>query len=397
MNILLVSDNIDYANELKSKLIFLRNNDNTVVVSYNDALSEARLSKADIVLVHEAESLTTLRLIKKLQEFNDLCIILVAETQELILNSADLGIDDYVWASAPNYEFVIRIINNVKRNSLKLLNLRNQKLLEQHKAIDDLTGFYNCPKLVVENAIDNDLLTDGFFMALSPSNESKAKYSIEVLAQAIKKSVRAEDILSIGQGVNVYIFMPNTNFNGAMLVLNKIKENINFEMCAGLADISGKVYDIFEADALRALAEALATNANYVLAQECENKQEEWLNDDVKNYKLFRKMYSKKLEKEISPVLYRLQKSYEEKLFGTEIEQCVTDEQCIFKLKSKTSQSMLRVIYPGFAKIIIDISHDGLDSPENREIQLPLQKVNQKEIGDIIEEFIKEYKTYVCK
>lgn len=53
---------------------------------------------------------------------------------------------------------------------------------------------------------------------------------------------------------------------------------------------------------------------------------------------------------------------------------------------------MLRIVYPGFAKIVIYITHEGLDSPENKEIQLSLTKISQKELITIVEDFIKDFK-----
>ena len=49
-------------------------------------------------------------------------------------------------------------------------------------------------------------------------------------------------------------------------------------------------------------------------------------------------------------------------------------------------------VYPGFAKIVIYITHEGLDSPENKEIQLSLTKISQKELITIVEDFIKDFK-----
>ena len=98
------------------------------------------------------------------------------------------------------------------------------------------------------------------------------------------------------------------------------------------------------------------------------------------------------MEKVITPVFYRLQKAWEEKLFNTEIEQYTDGEQCVFHLKNNKQDSTLKIVYPGFAKIIISITHDGLDSPENSEIQLPLTKINQKKLISIVEDFIKDFK-----
>ena len=98
------------------------------------------------------------------------------------------------------------------------------------------------------------------------------------------------------------------------------------------------------------------------------------------------------MEKIVAPVFFRLQKAWEEKLFDTEIEQFTDSEQCVFHLKNKNQDSTLRIVYPGFAKIVIYITHEGLDSPENKEIQLPLTKISQKELISIVEEFIKDFK-----
>ncbi len=71
-------------------------------------------------------------------------------------------------------------------------------------------------------------------------------------------------------------------------------------------------------------------------------------------------------------------------------------EQCIFSLKNKNNKSSLRIVYPGFAKIMIYIEHEGLDSPENKELALQLDKITQKELINIVESFIEEFKETKC-
>ena len=169
----------------------------------------------------------------------------------------------------------------------------------------------------------------------------------------------------------------------------------DFRICAGISSIAHKNFNEMEHDALRALSEAVSTNVDYVVASDKEDTLDEWLDDSVempKNYKIFRQIFNKKMEKVIAPVFFRLQKAYEEKLFDTKIEQYTDAEQCVFHLKNQNQDSTLRIVYPGFAKIIVYITHEGLDSPENREIQLALTKISQKELVKIVEDFIKEFK-----
>ena len=402
-SILLISDDVNLSKVIESKLLFLRANDSIVVSEYKDAISSLKYSSADIVLIHENISQqATLDFIKKVREFGNICIILLVNNydKDMILASYDAGIDDFTFATAEDFELVIRTVNNIKHNSIKLQAMRNQKLLEQLNVIDELTGLYNYnySKQVIENYIDDNLLDDGIFLAIAPSENSKVKFSIEKMAHAILSSIRADDTATLGRGAKFYILLPKTSFNGAIVVLNKIKENYgdNFEICAGISSISHKSFDEMEHDVLQALSDAIATNAEYVLTEEKETDTlDDWLvteADEPKNYKIFRQIFNKKMEKVIAPVFFRLQKAWEEKLFDTQIEQFTDNEQCVFHLKNKKQDSILRIVYPGFAKIVIYINHEGLDSPENKEIQLSLTKISQKELITIVEDFIKDFK-----
>lgn len=401
-SILLISDDKNFAEVLKSKLIFLRKDDAIITSNFDEAEQNLKLSLANIVLVHESTSKTeTSELIKFLRQNKDICIILLANAynEEFILTCYDIGIDDFAMSNAEAFELVIRVVNNIKHNSIKLQALQNSKILEQLHVTDETTGIYNYnyAQQVIENAIDNNLYKDGIFMVISPSESTKLSFSLEKISNAISKSVRVNDVVTFGRGARFYIFLPKSDINGALVVLNKIKENYgeNIEICAGISGIANKSFSDFEKDALQALSDALATNASYILADDKEETLDEWLEDtenEPQNYKIFKQIFNKKLEKVISPVFFRLQKKWENKLFETEIEQSTSDGLCAFHLKNKKQDSTLRIIYPGFAKIIITITHEGLDSPENDEIQLPLTKVTQKELINIIENFIKDFK-----
>lgn len=402
-SILLISDDFDLAKVVESKLIFLRANDSIVLSDYKEAVSNLKYTNADVVLIHENIShQATLDLIKKVREFANVCIILLVNNydKDMILASYDAGIDDFAFSSAEDFELVIRTVNNIKHNSVKLQAMRNQKLLEQLNVVDELTGLYNYnySKQVIENYIDNNLLDDGVFLAIAPSENSKVKFSIEKIANAIFSSIRVDDTATLGRGAKLYVLLPKTSVNGAIVVLNKIKANYgdDFEICAGISAISHKSFDEMEHDALQALSDAVATDAEYVIAQEKEEDTlDDWLiteDEEPKNYKIFRQIFNKKMEKVIAPVFFRLQKAWEEKLFDTQIEQFTDCEQCVFHLKNNKQDSMLRIVYPGFAKIVIYITHEGLDSPENKEIQLSLTKISQKELIKIVEDFIKDFK-----
>lgn len=390
MKILLVSDDNDFAQKLDEKLIFLRKNDEIIISDYASALD--LIGECSVVLVHENSTFEqTLSMIKDLRKKKEISIILVANSnnENLILESADLGVDDFILANAENFEFVLRIVHNIEFSVLKQLSQGYIKLLKQVNVVDDYSGLFNfdnCQQILKEQK-------NGIFMAISPCD--KMKFSLDEVGFAIKFAIRKNDIAFIGRGSNFYLYLKDTDFEGAKNVFDKI--NTKIKISAGVADISGKTLEKFEKEAQDALIEAQKTEQKFVVHQTKENTLDEWLADTKSgNYKLFRKLFNTKLEKVITPVFYRLQKSYEDKLKNTEIIQFTTDEQCVFELKNKNIKSSLRIIYPGFAKIIVTIKHEGFDSPENSEISLPLDKITQKELVEIVENFIKEYKETKC-
>ena len=390
MKILLVSDDNDFAQKLDEKLVFLRKNDEIIISDYASALD--LIGECSVVLVHENSTFEqTLSMIKDLRKKKEISIILVANSnnENLILESADLGVDDFILANAENFEFVLRIVHNIEFSVLKQLSQGYIKLLKQVNVVDDYSGLFNfdnCQQILKEQK-------NGIFMAISPCD--KMKFSLDEVGFAIKFAIRKNDIAFIGRGSNFYLYLKDTDFEGAKNVFDKI--NTKIRISAGVADISGKTLEKFEKEAQDALIEAQKTEQKFVVHQTKENTLDEWLADTKSgNYKLFRKLFNTKLEKVITPVFYRLQKSYEDKLKNTEIIQFTTDEQCVFELKNKNRKSSLRIIYPGFAKIIVTIKHEGFDSPENSEISLPLDKITQKELVEIVENFIKEYKETKC-
>lgn len=402
-NILLITDDENLSKVLVKKLIFLRKTDSVIVSNYADAVINYKSALPEIILVHEdldkKNTISLLSDLNKIDESISAILLVNSYDGEFILNAYDAGIVDFTSVNSADFELVIRSVNNLKTASLKHSLTRNSRLLTQNGIIDDLTGVYSYKysKSAVMNEIDYNLINNGSFVAVEPAEESKTKFSIERFANSVKKSVRARDIVTLGKGTKFYMLLPNTYFNGALSVVSKIKENYgdDFKLKSGITEISGKSFEQMEHEVLSALAECAYSKMDYVFVEDKQETLDEWLDVDSsenKNYKLFRQIFNKKMDKIIAPVFYRLQKAYEEKLFDTEIEQYTNEEQCVFNLKNKKQKSSLRIVYPGFAKILIYITHEGLESPDNKEITMPLTKITQKELIKIAEDFIKEFK-----
>ena len=125
------------------------------------------------------------------------------------------------------------------------------------------------------------------------------------------------------------------------------------------------------------MTDAMLGANDYVIYQEkALLEEEDWTlepENTQKDFKLFKQLFVKKMENVITPVFYKLQSTYDGTLPETKIEQYTDENRCIFHLRSPKQTSRLTIVYPGFAKVVIYITHSGLDSPENKEYSIPLK------------------------
>ncbi len=400
-NILLITDDEAVAEIVLSKLVLLRESDSIAVADYKIAKRLLETPNVSIVIVHEYfDREKTINFIRNIKSPDYEIILLVNEyDQDFILQAYDSGVSDYFSVNSDSYEMLIRTINCFKLRSLKVRHARDRALLEGLCVVDDETGFY---KYKYSRALLSELIKDrhvrnGMFIVMVLDEDCKTRFSADKFSNAIKRSVRCDDIVAIARGGKFYMILPNVDKLGAFSVVNKVQDILGARLIvrAGICRIEDKSFERLEKEAFAALSEACQTNETAVFLEEHVKTLDQWLDDDEKdnkNFKIFKNAYNNKLEKVIAPVFFRLQKSYEEKLFNTKIEQYSDELQSVFQLKCDDRESRLKITYPGFAKIMIYITHEGLDSPENQEISLNLSEVTQKSLAKIIEDFIKEFK-----
>lgn len=408
-SIILVT-NDDYVTQvLKPKLVLLREIDNILATNYIDSVKNIRKNLPDTILLYCAdEKEECLNLIKTLKSDDltkniTILLILKEHNQDFVLSAYDENISDYLTLKTDDdAEILMRTIWALKKNSLVNAYRKQHNLLEQLTIIDKETGFYSnkfCEK-VFENEFREikETDTEGILMIVSPTEESKTEISSNQLAQAIKKSTRNSDVLVHGPLNKFYILLHKTHLQGAFCVWDKIKKAIGEDrpLICGVVTVEGKSFADLKNDLQNALIEAESTKNDLVVVDNSEEiGTEDWLdkiNSTQKNFKLFKQAFNKKLDKVITPVFFQVQKLYEEKLFKTQIEQYSNSTVSSFSLKKLNNQSELKITYPGFSKINIDIIHQGLDTPENKRISLDLAELDEIRLTKILEDFIQEFK-----
>ena len=399
-NILLITEDENVAESVLSKLVLLRESDSIAVCDYKTSLKALQNSCVSVVILHEkAEKEQTINYINAIKSDNYEIILLVNNyDSEFVLQAYDSGINDFYTVNTDAHEMLIRTVNCFKFRTLKIKSARDYILLNHLGAINDETGFYKYKfcKPIIEDYLKEPKIQNGMFIILAVDDASKTRFSGDRLSKAIKQSVRGDDIVFVVNGGKFYILLPNIEKAGAFAVVDKIQNVLGDKIFihAGLSKIANKSFDRLEKETFAAYSEACQTNERAVFLEEKVKGFDEWM-DETRNFKLFQNSYLHKLENVITPVFYRLQKTYEEKLFNTKIEQYSDELQSVFRLKNKKCESCLRIIYPGLTKLFINITYEGLESPENRDIELELNEVNQNKISKIVEDYIKEFKKFV--
>jgi GGDEF domain-containing protein len=408
-NIILITDNKNVVDILKPKLVLLREIDNILTTTYAEAMTNLQAVVPDVILIYCAsEKQACLELIKNIktnEKTKSISVLLLVEEyeQDFILNAYDENVDDYLNANADDAEILIRTIWGLKKTAYISAIQKQKSLLESLSVIDKNTGFYTneyCEK-IFENEFkslekNND---EGILMLVSASEESKTKLNVLQLAKAIKISIRNSDVVVHSSANRFFVLLRETQLKGAFTVWDKIKRAVGeqYKINAGISQINGKHFDELQKELLNALVEATSTNQDLVIVsdEQKETLSGDWLekiNSTQKNFKLFKQAFNKKLEKVITPIFFQIQKMYEDKLFKTQIEQYSNETLSAFVLKSENKLGELKITYPGFSKINIDIIHQGLDSPENKRINLDLTELDETRLTQILEEFIAEFK-----
>lgn len=407
-NIILITNTKNIVDILKPKLVLLREIDDILTTNYNNAIDNIQQVMPDVILIYCATEkdacLALIKNIKSNEKTRNISVVLLVDEyeQDFILNAYDEHVDDYLNVNADDAEILMRTIWGFKK-TVNMTSISKQKsLLESLGVIDKNTGFYTneyCEKIFANEFKNLEKTNDeGILMLISASNESKTKLNPLQLAKAIKTSIRTSDVVVHSSANRFFVLLRETQLKGAFTVWDKIKRAVGeqYTINAGISSISGKTFADLQKELVNALVEATSTNQDLVIVSDEEKADtNDWLDkiNPQKNFKLFKQAFNKKLEKVITPIFFQMQKMHEDKLFKTQIEQYSNETLSAFILKKEDKLSELKITYPGFSKINIDIIHQGLDSPENKRINLDLTELDETKLTTILEEFITEFKT----
>ncbi len=399
-HIILISENNVQAKEYLAQIKALRRCNFLQTVSIQD-LKQTSFDNLNIIFINEdeynnEELSKTIKLIRRKNSYSKVIILTSKNVPENLAGIFSLGIYDFISKSSVIDEAEIKILNCLKYISLQknnnilsifidITNCRNSKTgLYTHKALKE-AFYYLTEHKEFKNAA---------YIILALDEESKTKFSMNQLGLSLKTCLRNTDIIAQGSG-KFYLILPDTDYEGAKVVLNKISNIMgnDIKIHSGIAKIGINRLEDIEKRANDSLKSAIINDELYTSLEKNNYLNENWDNNDRKDkhFKLFYKTYNKKLNDLIQPLFFRYEKQFESMLDNTNINQYANETECVFSLKDPKHHSELIMKYDGFAKINTQIIHKGLDTTENSEGIIPLNKFDEKLISKLLNKLYSEF------
>lgn len=378
--IAIVSDSSTILNSIQAKLVLLREDDSIIKCDSSEVFKGA--AGADIILYHASHindiTLTTISNIKK---SSNAVILLVDEINpKSILSAYDLGVSDFCGTNVTNFELLIKIINA-------------KKALKQQKAIERLKSQLR-DKGVLKPAADvytqiSDVINANFYseiinstiLAISVEEDSHNTFLLDNAENKFSQVLRDSDFIINYAEFKYLIILPNTPLENAPKVFEKLKGNYDMKYVTF-------TYKDESPKELRSKIERLEIQSN----DYPEEEDNDWLSDELteepRNYKLFQNIFNKKIESAVEPAFYRTKQKYEKSFQNTKIKYFTDKNRAEFMLINFDKTNSLQIIYKNSAKVGINMQYSGLDAPENETFEVPLSKLNTRNLTEILETFI---------
>lgn len=404
-NIVIISDNKETADNLVAKISLLRTSDSIDIINSKKISSKFSHSSPDLIIfcLNNNDDFEIIKRLKTMQALKNTPVIILVKNfePEILCDAFDSGVDDFISEDENGTQILIKIMWKLRQAQiLKELNKKND-ILVSLEVIDKESGFYtkNFTKKIFRyefNALANRS-PGAIFMILSAGIKYKNIISQSFLASVIKKSLRRSDIVGFSDDNKFYIILRKTDKDGANIVYEKINRSLKPEycICAAACTINSDSFEKTEEFLNTVLADALMKESSYLYKNFKDGSC--WIdreNTKETNFKMFKELFMDKFTKIAAPVFFRMQTIYQNKLFETDIEQYINENESYFCIKNNQNKCCLKIKYPGYSKINITSSCIKEGGNHNKRLSLNMDELTSQKLEELInilaEDFQKE-------
>lgn len=406
-NIAIISGDNDIADKIASQVVLLRNNDSITKYTTENWKLELQENTPQLIIVQlkDNQSISIIEEIRFIEKFKETPIIglFYGIDQEILCAAYDAGISDYICESSTNAEILVKVMWGLKRQHFIERKNSDKQILAELGVIDRTSGFYT--KQFYEQVLKIELSNiktqskQSVLMLVTPDIKCKNILTQQFLASILKKILRNDDIVAFVPDNKFMIIVKEAQLNDSEKIFEKITNNLanSYSISASAVNVTEKttLYELEKA-ANKALSEAIVKGKTLIKVNEINSKQNYgWADTNnlkENNFKIFKQIFFKKFSKIATPVFFQMQTVLSNKLFETTIKQQVGETESFFSLENDSAKSLLKITYPGFAKINIVVTNSGKNGESQDRTCFEITELTQSKLEDLLNTMVKTYK-----
>ena len=387
----LISDDENFYEYIRTKLV-MRKNDELFRFTFDKVPQMAHLLGSAVLIVDSETGKEKVFDLISLFEETPIIVTSFNEDLEYKEKCYKLGAVDYITLLISDNEFQARLIPAMSISAVLEKKSYYKKLLEKNNTIScNNEVFLDYRQIIdIELEIINNSKQSAVFLAIAPNDKTKFLIQPVEIETMILSTIRRNDILMTYAPNKYFLILHDINIESAKILFDKICKKIKQKLYAGFVSITNQKTNQLIDEALNKLHQAI--NSNHLN----ENIGQEFLNLDgvpATNFKQYRQDFIKKMELIISPVFYQIQQKYANKLYGVTMQQHLCSDYSVFYINNKTTTKTLKITYPGYSKINVDITtQQGANIINRKRIAFEPNEFESGIIEDLLEQFVSDYK-----
>lgn len=388
--IVLISDDSDFFDFIKMKME-LRKSDEILTCSFDDIPDRLDIIKGNVLVVNSENSQQkTLDLLGIFDSGTPIIVTAYNDDEAFKKKCYRAGMLDYIEILTSDAEFRARMLPALNISSILEKNKQYRNILVKNKIMSKNNEVFIKYENVIDNAL-TDIKTKNLkavFASISPDERNKFLINPNSIETLILNNIRKNDILMNYAPNKYYLIMYNTDVEAAQKHWKKVISKSQNRIYAGFVTITNQTKQQLINLANTNLNEAIGLD-RITINKDLSEK------NNYSNFKLYRKELEHNLETIITPVLYRIQQKYMNRLSGVKIEQYYNKGMGAFNILGKHFDAYFKINCPGFTKINIDIIlKKELENEDFKRISFNPNEFDESILEDLLEQFISEAKSY---
>ncbi len=390
--IVLISDDTDFFDFIKNKLE-LRRSDKLFTLSFEEVPENVDLLQTSVLIVNSEQSdQKTIDLLKIFNSCTPIIVTAYNDNDVFKKKCYRAGMFDFIPLLTPDAEFRARMLPALSMSSILTKNQQYRNILVKNKIIDKTNEIFTNYKNMLDNVLSDikENKITAVFGIISPREKDKYLINPSVIETLLLNSIRKTDIVMKYTPNKYCTVWYNTDTVSAKKQWKKIAKNCKQNLYAGFVQIEGQTVQGLINDALSELSDSFDNKQTENASVKNKN-----INNSDSNFKMRRRTSERKFSIMVTPLFYRMQQKYLNRLSGVKLEQSCNNDSGLFSITGKHFNSSFKITNPGFSKIniVITLQKDS-EEVDSKRFSFEPDEFDETLLEDLMEQFISEAKNY---